>query len=218
MTVYATLAEARAFGVTTAQADDATLTTYLELASRVVDFYTGTTFDPQGSRTVTVSDVRTPLVRLPVPFSSVTAVTVNGQPIAPSGYIVEPWGLRLYINGYLDVDGFPRRTASSVRDHRAPYGSQVAVTATFGWTAIPSPVKQATALIAREQLGRSSQRPTGTTDVEGNPSVLPVEATIPGITLDDTGGGRFLPRVDTTEVITADRLLQPYRSTLGMVG
>lgn len=216
---YATLAEARAYGISTTQADDTTLTTYLDLASRIVEDYTGTTFTTATARTVTVQDVRTPLVPLPGPFTTVTSVTAYGALLAASQYTVEPWGLRLYTPGWRDSDGFPYRSQTALRSGRGPYGASVAVTATFGYAAVPIEVRQATLAVAHDQLTRASNRPTSTVDVEGNATVLPLVAVEPGVSREETSGAStFQPRTDTTGSLAADRLLQPYRSVLGMVG
>lgn len=121
----------------------------LDIATEIVDEFCRRNFQPPtGPTTVTVSDVRTPIVPLPAPFTNVTQVTVDGRLIAPTGYIVETWGLRLYNVG-ADPDGFNvTYQAAGGRGNRYPYGAQVAVTATFGAPEVPLRVQRACALIA----------------------------------------------------------------------
>lgn len=198
--VYADEADASAAGV---DADDETL----ELASRAVDDYCGRNFGPPFTRTVTVHDVRTPVVPLPGPFTNVTAVTVNGgAPLDAGAYAIEPWGVRLYSSSR-DADGFPAH--SFVSGPWGLYGGRVAVTASFGWDEIPAAVRRATILLAGH-LRANHYRVTATaTDAEGNPTILPVSAAIPKDTL--VGPDADRPMVDSTGLIDADRLLAPYR-------
>lgn len=181
---------------------------HTELASRAVDDYCGRSFEPPTTKTVTVNDVRTPIVPLPTPFRDVTAVTVNGAVVSASGYVVEPWGLRLY-RPALDADGFPVRTAVSGPwgGGRHPYGAQVKVTATFGWDDIPAAVSRATRLLAEHFAGQR-HTVTASTDDEGNPTTLPTSAAKPTATL---VGPDQKPVADTTGLIDADRLLRPFR-------
>lgn len=180
----------------------------MELASRAVDDYCGRSFEGAAPKTVTVTDVRSPLVPLPAPFRGVTEVTVDGVPLTAGSYIVEPWGLRLQWPGR-DVDGFPARTFVSgpFGRGRHPYGAVVTVRATFGWDEIPIAVRQATQMLADHFAGRRHQV-TASTDAEGNPTTLPTSAAKPTEVLVAPGEK---PTTDTTGLIEADRLLRPFR-------
>src|SRR4051794_28316917 len=96
MTSYATLLDVRTYGIAATSAEDDLVQDRLSIASRIVDDYTGTSFAAAAARTVTVQDVRIPLLPLPTPFSTITEVTINGQAIGSDRYEVEDWGLRLY--------------------------------------------------------------------------------------------------------------------------
>lgn len=204
---YASLSEARAYGVGTDQADDATLQTYLDLASKVVDDYTGRSFGIAAISTVTVRDQRNARVALPTPFTAVTAVAVNGgNPLAVAAYQVEPWGLRL-VWGYRDADGWP---VTSVRTGNT--GVDVAVTATFGYATVPLPVKQATLALTDYLLARSTYRVISSVDAEGNPTTLPTAAASSQATLVDPDESPI--SADTTGLIDADRWLRSYRRVM----
>ena len=159
---YATIADIRNFGVAVTEAYDATVTTYLNIASRLVDDYCGQTFDPSASVTRTFNDVRNPIIPLPFGTTAVTAVTVNGgTPLVAGSYSLrtDQYGnvtaLQLYIPGFLDVDGFPVTGASLLPPasfrYSGPTGSDVAVTLTLG-AALPAVVAEATRLLTVRRL------------------------------------------------------------------
>jgi hypothetical protein len=215
---YCTLENVRTWGITTSQANDQVVLDRIDIASAIVDDYCGLsgyglggTFAAQKTTTITVGDVRLPMVPLPRPFTNVTALTIDGRTLDATTFIVENWGIRLYIAGYLDVDGFPRRSSTSMGyggpgygwpGMGAPYGSQVAVTATFGYTSVPLPVRHATVLIAAFLVFGQ-----GETLLDPRVSTVAVE----GYTLRyPTRGGPDTELIATTGVIEADRLLAPY--------
>lgn len=171
-------------------------------ASRIIDHYCWQTFDPEDEITVKVSDVRKLLVSLPRPFKDVTAVTVNGMAIGAESYIVEDWGLRLYSIEPLQ-GGWPVRGAGSggtwpYQASGAPYGSQVEVTATFGWEEIPTMVARACRVLCLQMSE-------------------PGDPIVPGVTKYQVGGydiefNRNDPHpMVSTGSVEADRLLQAYR-------
>jgi hypothetical protein len=203
---HASLAEARAYGIGENRAVDATLTLYLDLASKVVDDYCGRSFGTATASTVTVRDAHNARVVLPGPFTAVTAVTVNGGiALEPTAYQVESWGLRLVWN-YRDADGFP---VPSVHPGR---GVDVTVAATFGYATVPVPVKQATLALTDHLLARSDYRIVATVDAEGNPETLPTAAASPQATEVDPGENPVT--TNTTGLIDADRWLRNYRRVL----
>lgn len=182
---YATVAEARAFGITTAEASDDQLTTWLETASRVVDDYTGTSFNETAPSTRTFRAMRSNRITLPYPSDDITAVTVDGSALSVDSYTVDDFGI-------------------SVRSHLTTR-SVVVVTGVFGFTTIPSVVRDATLFITRNLIRASSMRPTSGTDTEGNPTTLPTAGFIPlAAALGE----------DSTGSVNADRLLRSYRYTV----
>lgn len=207
VTSYASVQDVRNLpgGVTVAQRSDLLLQDDLDVASRIVDDFTGSQFY-QTQGTVTVYDVRLPLVVLPRPFSAITAVSVDGRAVDAAGYTVTPSGLRLYINPYIDVDGFPRKVFANVGAQRNPYGQNVAVTATFGYATVPAPVRRATALLASRLALGSVQ------------NMIP-DSRIASITVE--GYSRTFKdddRVATTGDSEVDRLLSPYSRRSVLVG
>lgn len=206
MADYCVLQDVRDQGIDATIADDVHLQAFIDLASRIVDDYTSSFFGGALVETININDARLPIIRFPVlPYTALTSVTVNGQLIDPTGYTQESWGIRLYIPGFLDVDGFPRRTLSFVpwgyRGFGSPYGSNIAVTATFGHADIPLPVKQATVLIAKRNAEQASEQLV-------DPDI--VQVGVEGYRLLYDRGNTENP-LDTTGVVAADRLLQPYR-------
>ena len=179
---YATLAEARTFGITTAEADDAALTTWLETASRVVDDYTGTSFNESAPSTRTFRAMRSQRISLPYPSDDITEVAIDGTALATDNYTVDDFGIE-------------------VRSHITSR-HVVTVTGTFGFTTIPSVVRDATLFITRNLIRASSMRPTAGTDTEGNPTVLPTAGFVPPV----SSLGE-----DSTGSVNADRLLARYR-------
>lgn len=175
--------------------------------SRIVDKYCDTVFGAQ-SQTVTVSDVRKPLVKLPTPFTNVTAVSINGGAMDASTYIVEPWGLRLYSLNPLSY-GWPNRGGSEggswpYQASGAPYGAQIAVTATFGYPGIPRLVNRAARLICRDiALGQAGS--------DGPYAPGQVRYMVGGF------DAQFNPHdphpLDTTGSVEVDRLLYTYKRT-----
>ena len=184
-TSYATVAEARAFGISTAEANDDQLTSWLETASRVVDEYTGTSFGVSAPTSRTYRGLRANRLSLPYPSDDILSVTVDGTALSTDSYTVDDFGI-------------------SVRSHLTGR-SVVVVTGTFGFTTVPAVVREATLFIARNLIRASSMRPTAGTDTEGNPTTLPTAGFVP---LAPTLGE------DSTGSVNADRLLRSYRYTV----
>lgn len=190
-----------AFGVPAAKAT----TEACEVASRIVDTYTGRTFEGAAVATKIIYDVRSEVIPLPTPFTNVTAVTIDGVAIASSQYDVEEGvGIRLYKATLKDADGFPRRV--NPRRMRVPYGAQLEVSATFGYTTVPGPVALAAKMLA-------ARFATSTV----NDLVLPVG--MDRIVIE--GNSQFagnVPSIASTGDQFVDRLLNPYRTMAGAVG
>jgi hypothetical protein len=136
---YATLADVRDLGVDPQDnADDTFVDRKLVEAASVVESYVGRPYlFPTAPSTLAFNDVRVPLLPTPGPVSNIQAVTIDGAVVDPAGYQTEPWGLRLYRAGLRDADGW-RMAQALIRSSRAPYGSQVLVTATIGWALPPA--------------------------------------------------------------------------------
>lgn len=164
---YATVAEARAFGLGKGMTD-AQLEVWLAAATEVVDAYTETRFAVAVATTKTFYNADAAWLPIYGPFSDVLEITSDGVVVASSQYDAERLGIHLGSVG-------TRRT--------------VAVTAFFGHTELPAAVKQATLFIARNLIAASSQRPTVGTDAEGNATTLPTAAYIPGARLGDGSTG-----------------------------
>lgn len=179
MASYATLAELRAapYSVTLTEADDPTATAMLEVASRVVDNYTHRTFD-SGISTKNFYDFHGRVLNLSVPFSAITSLKVEGT--AVTEYEVESWGILFDWNQSGDV----------------------AVTATFGFSAAPSPVKRATLLIAAAMI-RNTVEDSGEQDVQTQSAE--------GYSVSYQQRGTEEASSATTGVTEADRLLDPYK-------
>lgn len=203
--VYATIQDVRDLGITTVQRSDTLVGVDLDVASRMIDQITGKQFY-QAVMTVSVFDVRLPIVFLPTPFTNVTAVTVDGRTVDPTVWKVVPGGLRMYLNAYIDEDGFPRRSYTDVRAFRNPYGATVAVTGTFGYATIPSPIARATALVAaRAALANPNNQP------DPRVSLLNVEGYERRFDLTKVGKG-------TLGDVDADRLVWPFVRRTALVG
>ena len=207
---YAAVQDVRDQGITVAQATDAIVTDRLNVASEIVDAHThwldwglpGALGTPV-TTTVTVNDVRRPSVVLPYPFKTVTQVLVNSVVTDPTAYTVEPWGIRLYVSGGLDLGAFPIWALEnpSYGSGGRRFGARVDVSATFGWTSVPLRVRHATVLIAAFLLAGKGDMP-----LDPRIQMLAVE----GYQV------RFIPHtadevLDTTGVIEADRLLERFR-------
>ncbi len=159
-------------------------------------------------QTVMVSDVRRPIVKLPTPFANITSVTLNGGLIDSSNYIVEEWGIRLYslnpfnngwpIRGSGDAGTWPAQASGS------PFGSQVMVTATFGFAAVPRQVAIAARMLCRKLQNTDGPYERGQTRLQvGNFDV------------------NFNPAdphpLDSTGDAYVDQLLQPFKRSTALV-
>lgn len=290
--IYAARADVRTYGISTTQAADALVDDLLDTSSRAIDDFCGNSdyglggyFAAPVTTTITVGDLRQPLVVLPRPFSAISSVLVNGQPLgatmqstvqaaptptttafnvatgkgttvmtsrpifvggvqarilsvsgdsvlltlplpsAPSAgtavvqwpFIVEDWGLRVYFPTVIDADGFPVRSATPLGfswrgfgfGGAAPYGSQVDVTATFGYATVPQPVKQACILVTAFLCQGQGQTLM-------DPSLYRVS--VEGYTVESQrrtprgpGDSSDIDLKVSTGVIEADRLLRRYQ-------
>ncbi len=206
---YATADDLTAFGVpgtvSSDQLDDA-----LELAVETINMYTGTFFGAPQTTNYVVDDVRRPLITLPTPFANVTQVQVNSVNLDSTLWIIEPWGLRLWQSSY-DSDGFPRYQYNDGMNGFAHgsglWGSQVTVSATYGYTDVPARVRRATIMLA-------ARFATATVEDQIPDSRLK-QLQVEGyrVAYDDTN-----VNLDTTGDLSVDRLLRGYRGVEYLVG
>ena len=185
---------------------DATHFTYTLTTAPTGAWTSGGTVTTQ--QTVTVSDVRRPIVKLPTPFSNITSLTLNGGNLDPTSYIVEEWGVRLYSLNPLN-NGWPIRGSGDMGTWPAaasggPYGSQVTVTATFGYNTIPRLVAIACRKLTRKLAVNDGPYERGQTKLTvGSYDIM------------------FNPKdphpLDSTGDAEVDLLLQPFKRTAVMV-
>lgn len=163
------------------------ITWAMDLATRLVDKYVGHTFNEPAEGTRTLYNVQNAAVHLPgVPFSDVTAVTVDGTELDSTSYTTKSWGVELV---FPDSPGI---FSSS--------GRTVTISASFGYDEVPSDVKYATALWASALIQRNRNRVVQSTDSEGN-AILPEYAIDSSVVVEDLPTERL-----------AKTLLDPYRS------
>lgn len=201
---YVSIAEVRNFGVPES-VDDETIQDAIEVASDVINGYTGKIFDPTGPIELVVNDVRKPLLPLPTPFADVTAVSVNGVALTSDQWVIEDWGLRLLQTvGYFDTDGFPR---SDLGNFGLPsLGVQVVVSASFGYATVPASVRLATKLLAARFATQ------GIVDLV--PEAALKRLSVEGYTVEYDHTSALL---ETTGDASVDRLLRGHRSMYGWV-
>jgi hypothetical protein len=207
---YATVTDLRNAGVDNSQSDDL-LQAALDLASVLVDEYTGTVFTTATASTKVFYDQRTRIIPLSQPASSITAVGVSGYDLTSSQWQLDGQVLRLFPVFMRDGSGFPLLYggdfASWAYDQgRSTYGYDVSVTATWGWASVPLAVKQATILLAKDQL--ASPLVAGASDARVR--AMSVEGF--SVTLDSAEAQTM-----STGNIAADRLLRRYRTDLAGV-
>lgn len=144
---YASVAHLRTFGVTTAQADDATVSDAITVASRWVDDATDQIKYGFGNPVVGVTEtmygVRSLVMALPAPVTAITSVTVNGNVTDPAQYALDSPRVLRYLPSYVSWGGYLGWGTIAYS-----YGTTVAITGTWGWATIPEAVRRATTLYA----------------------------------------------------------------------
>ena len=185
---------------------DATHFTYAVPTAPTGTWTSGGTVTAQ--QTISISDIRRPIVALPTPFSNITSVTLNGGYLDPTTYTVEAWGIRLYSISPLN-NGWPLRGSGDLgawpsAPGGGPYGSQVTVTATFGYSAIPRVVAIACRKLVRKLASNPGPWEPGMTKLTvGSYDVM------------------FNPKnphpLDSTGDVETDQLLQPFRRAVVQV-
>lgn len=205
---YCSITDVQNFGVgSSATGDD--IAAAIALSSTIINNYTGAVFGQASPSTFTNNDVRKPIVVLPTPFTDVVDVTLDQ--VEFTTYVIEDWGLRLYQAGYYDPDGFPRWQSDSLTIGSGIdpgiYGSQVAVTATFGYPFVPLPVAQACKMLAARFVK------SGASDLLPNPKIKMLQVEDYRIQLSDTDA-----ELHSTGDEMVDRMLSPYVSMKALVG
>lgn len=127
---YSTIADVRAFGVSSDEASDAVVTTALAVAQKRIETYTNKVFAAPASKQIVIDGVSSAHVALP-PYSNITEVLVNDIALDSGSYETRPHGIFLKIGTIFDIDGFPIYGHGLSRFRRR-HEVTVKVTATFG--------------------------------------------------------------------------------------
>ena len=182
---YITLAELKVLLGITDASFDADLSRAAEAASRAVDGMTGTRFFAGSSETRKYTPVSEEYLLID-DAATITAVAANGTAlVADTNY-----------SGSGSAPGYPVSVLRSLSGFTFPRNivNGVSVTGTFGWTAPPADVKQATAILAARLFKRAREAAFG----------------VAGFDID--GGAVRIPGRDPD----VDRLLAPYTRS-GMI-
>ena len=165
---YCTLAQVKAALRITDSTDDALLEASVESASRLIDGYCNRGFWNQGSAT-RVYSARDPYYCNVDDFSG-TAITLMTSVLSPGTFEVV-WATTDYqlepLNAVMEGIPWAYDRLRAVGRYFFPtltvnYGTQalVQLTASFGWTSVPSPVQQAT-IIQASRLWKRLDSPLG---------------------------------------------------------
>lgn len=207
---YCTLADLRGFGLTVAQASDDVANAAILDASRVIDEYTQSQFYVS-VETLVINDVRLPLVCSPItPIQNLTAVLINGQALGANAYTLEPWGVRLYLPGVIDADGYPRKpyTSTYERSLGVRFGQSVSLTGSFGYATLPLTVTRACKILSARFA------------LEGVSNLLP-DSRVKTVSVEGYSRSfdhRFGDTLESTGDLAVDRLLVRYLKTQVQVG
>lgn len=168
---YATLAEIRSrVGITDAAdtADDARLTAALTTASRGIEHETvcGRQFNDAGTASARVYTVDGADLALVDDFSTTTGLVVKTD-TAGDGTYATSWASSDYqlepLNGIVSgMTGWPYWRIRAVGSRRFVPSARATlqVTARWGWSAVPAPVKEACLIVATE-IGKLKDAPFG---------------------------------------------------------
>ena len=147
---YVTLSEFKAFiGNQQGTSDDTDLQSDLDAGERTVNEYCQRIFDVAGAASArTYAASATEILRIH-DCTTVTLVTTDGTTVAATEYQTEPLNLLSWSGATRPIEQI-RRLLSIWPVSTG--GATISVTATWGWSAVPADVKQATRLIAKELL------------------------------------------------------------------
>lgn len=163
---YATLTELKSrLGIGDA-VDDDSLSAALSVASRGIEFCCQRQFNDAGSTSARIYYVASPRLAKVDDFHTITGLVVEAD-ASGAGTFGTTWAATDYellpLNGIQDgMPGWPYRELKAVGPYfpvcvrRAP----LRVTARWGWAAVPSPVKEATLILA-EDLFKLRDSPFG---------------------------------------------------------
>lgn len=136
--------------------DDDRLTEALSVASRGIEDCTNRQFNDAGAATARVFFVDSPMVAKVDDFSTTTGLIIATDPARDGGFATV-WAASSYqlepLNGtHNGVTGWPywRIRATSTRFPSCEHRALLRVTARWGWTAVPKPVREATLILAEE--------------------------------------------------------------------
>ena len=196
---YATVNELKGYlSIGTADViDDSQLTDALTSATDLIDGYCGRSFTEAG--TAVTDRVYAASASCYVPIDDAAEVTTVATSTALDGTYDYEWDDADWqaepLNGIVGGRAWPVTTIRAVGSQRFSVGSiaSVQVSGRFGWTAVPSSVKQA-CLIQSARLFKRANSPVG---IAGGP---------------ETGLMRVTGSVDTD----VQRLLLPYRKSPGI--
>lgn len=155
---YCTVAELRAQLGIDDSVDDDTLSLAVDTASQHVDNWCGRSFDvPSGVTVVSLPADHPRVLRLPFDLADTTSLVVETDDNA-DGTFETTWTIGTdFIVGPTsrnwNGDTIPYATLTAVDGKVWPYGTArhaVRVTGRLGWLAVPSPVKFATLLLAKD--------------------------------------------------------------------
>jgi hypothetical protein len=149
---YASLAEVKAALRITDSIDDSLLETAIESASRLVDGFAGRNFYPNG----TATRYFTPDDMILCEIDDLITLTTLEVSADLDGVFDQTWNSTDYqlepLNGRADgLTGWPRTRIRAVGDYVFAQNvgeASVKVTGTWGWSAVPTAVKQATVIQA----------------------------------------------------------------------
>jgi hypothetical protein len=210
---YCSITEARAAGATGSDPD---VTQAIADAQERIDRYTGDTFE-SGNATVVATIGSDGVAVLPHKVQSVTSVTFVGATTAldTAAYrvrksstpgdidAIEMAGYGYGQYAYNDLIAGAERWNGGYANLAQP-GRRITVVGSFGWAAVPAPVKRAAALLAAQITSAA------TGDEYAGVKSLSVEGYSVTFAADGTISSTGLPEVD--------QLLTPYRRTKVRVG
>lgn len=199
---YTTIQAVRDAGVSD-EVPDEVIEVAIENASAIIDAVIPGGFPDATIATRSFYDVRGSILALSPPFSTVTAVTVDGYELPASSYQVTdqgivfrgrttPWVSR-FSPGTYGPPGIP--------------GSTVEVTALWGWAELPYAIVRATALLAADVINADSSGSIGGIDVSSlGPAVQSISVEGFSLTLRDAsafGAGSSTRNGAADDLLTA---------------
>lgn len=154
---YATLAELKTRLDITDTTDDTRLTSSVLSASREIDAWCGRQFNDAGTATARVFAAAGCTLAMVDDFSAITGLVVatdgNDDGVYETTWVAGDYELEPLNGVVAGMSGWPYWRIRAVGSRTFPTGRRravVQVTARWGWTAVPAPVKEACLMIAAE--------------------------------------------------------------------